>query len=193
MNRFIIDKESALALDQWAIYNPGYVVYSEIYFEKFEVHFLEDDHTTAFLAICERKKDKLIVNLKVDKKLVAQVTVTEDKSGEYDFSLKVSPRDDTVNIEELNKLVKNVVNTVLAANAFLLYGNLTDDNVVKISSKNDDGKAIVFRTFEDKVYAVQTGFRKSPEGVFPVRGHFRKYKDGKIIWVEGYLKGLKDE
>lgn len=30
---------------------------------------------------------------------------------------------------------------------------------------------------------------KSPEGVFSVHGHYRKYKNGKIVWIKEYKKG----
>lgn len=38
-------------------------------------------------------------------------------------------------------------------------------------------------------YAVSSHTHKSPEGIFSVRGHFRKYKSGKVIWIDEYLKG----
>ena len=34
------------------------------------------------------------------------------------------------------------------------------------------------------------GRHRSPEGVFQVRGHFRRYQTGKVIWIDGYLKGV---
>ena len=49
---------------------------------------------------------------------------------------------------------------------------------------------IAFRVFEGKTYAVSTSAHRSPEGIFSVRGHFRRYKDGKVIWIDEYLKGL---
>lgn len=30
---------------------------------------------------------------------------------------------------------------------------------------------------------------KSPEGIFSVRGHYRKYKNGKTVWIKEYKKG----
>ena len=29
----------------------------------------------------------------------------------------------------------------------------------------------------------------SPGGIFSVRGHFRHYKNGKVIWISEYRKG----
>lgn len=32
-------------------------------------------------------------------------------------------------------------------------------------------------------------YHKSPEGIFSVRGHYRKYKNGKTVWIKEYKKG----
>lgn len=37
--------------------------------------------------------------------------------------------------------------------------------------------------------ALPKGSHASPNGVFPVRGHFRHYKSGKVVWIESYQKG----
>lgn len=29
-----------------------------------------------------------------------------------------------------------------------------------------------------------------PEGVFQVRGHFRRYQTGQVVWIDGYMKGI---
>ena len=33
------------------------------------------------------------------------------------------------------------------------------------------------------------GSHSSPQGVFSVRGHYRRYKSGKVIWIAQYTKG----
>ena len=33
------------------------------------------------------------------------------------------------------------------------------------------------------------GSHKSPNGIFSVRGHYRHYKNGKVVWIEEYAKG----
>lgn len=32
--------------------------------------------------------------------------------------------------------------------------------------------------------------KDNPEGVFQVRGHFRRYQTGKVIWIDGFMKGV---
>lgn len=51
-------------------------------------------------------------------------------------------------------------------------------------------KTIVFRPFQNQLYAASVGRHRSPEGVFQVRGHFRRYKTGKVIWIDGFMKGV---
>jgi hypothetical protein len=37
------------------------------------------------------------------------------------------------------------------------------------------------------------GHHSSPAGVFSVRGHYRKYKNGKTVWIAPYTKGTGKE
>ena len=88
-----------------------------------------------------------------------------------------------------------VYNKKMRFNAYLTYANIYEDRPVVILGKNDgEDKVIVFRQFEGKTYAINTTAHRSPEGVFSVRGHFRRYpKTGKVIWIDEYLKGLDKE
>jgi hypothetical protein len=80
------------------------------------------------------------------------------------------------------------------ANAFLMYGNVVNDKEIIAAGRNSGiDKIIVFRPYQGDLYAVPVGHHRSPEGVFEVRGHFRKYKNGKIIWIDSYLKGTDKE
>ena len=57
--------------------------------------------------------------------------------------------------------------------------------------RNQKGnKTIVFRPFQNQLYAASVGHHRSPEGVFQVRGHFRRYQTGKVIWIDGFMKGV---
>lgn len=76
---------------------------------------------------------------------------------------------------------------------YLWYGNFLDRDKREFSAvgKNQKGnKTIVFRPFQDQLYAASVGHHRSPEGVFQVRGHFRRYKTGKVIWIDGFMKGV---
>lgn len=196
-----------MALDKWRIYNPGYVLASQLYFNKFEVHF-KWEYKEWVVAIVEQKKDRIDVAIKQNGKLRISAKVVKTPEGEHDFGVSFSVRDpngkltpdemgdlleESGAMEDIHKSLQFALITILTANAFLIYGNLTDDNCVRIASRNleDNDKMIVFRVFEGKTYAVESKSHRSPEGIFSVRGHFRKYKDGKIVYIDEYLKGIK--
>lgn len=39
------------------------------------------------------------------------------------------------------------------------------------------------------LYVGRCGEHASPKGEFSVRGHYRHYKSGKIVWINEYRKG----
>lgn len=107
-----------------------------------------------------------------------------DTATYYDIIIPYDSTDDTkIKIQLFSGLF-----TII--NAFMFYGNITDDNHLKAIKQNDH---IFFKVYQDKLYAIPTdknSIHKSPEGIFSVRGHFRKYKSGKVVWISEYLKGL---
>ena len=40
-----------------------------------------------------------------------------------------------------------------------------------------------------ELYAAPKGSHASPKGIFSVRGHYRHYKSGKVVWISEYKKG----
>lgn len=83
----------------------------------------------------------------------------------------------------------------LLVNALLLYGNLVDGTSTTVRAKSDeDDKHYFIKEYDNKLYAVSSHTHRSPEGIFSVRGHFRKYKkSGKVIWIDEYLKGTEKD
>lgn len=47
---------------------------------------------------------------------------------------------------------------------------------------------ILTRSGKEPHIAVK-GSHSNPQGMFSVRGHYRKYKSGKVIWIAQYTKG----
>ena len=47
----------------------------------------------------------------------------------------------------------------------------------------------VLRRTERDAQIVRQGSHARPEGTFSVRGHFRHYKNGRVIWIAEYVKG----
>ena len=47
---------------------------------------------------------------------------------------------------------------------------------------------ILHREASEPTIMIQ-GTRNGPRGEFSVRGHFRHYRDGKVVWINQYMKG----
>lgn len=47
----------------------------------------------------------------------------------------------------------------------------------------------IIRHSNGTILAAPRGSHASPTGVFTVRGHFRHYKSGKVVWIAEYRKG----
>lgn len=47
----------------------------------------------------------------------------------------------------------------------------------------------ILRSINGTLSTVPRGSHASPSGIFTVRGHYRHYKSGKVVWVDEYKKG----
>ena len=47
----------------------------------------------------------------------------------------------------------------------------------------------IIRKVNGTILAAPSGSHASPRGIFTVRGHYRHYKSGKVVWVAEYKKG----
>lgn len=47
----------------------------------------------------------------------------------------------------------------------------------------------ILRQMNGTLLAVPRGSHASPSGIFTVRGHYRHYKSGKVVWIAEYRKG----
>lgn len=47
----------------------------------------------------------------------------------------------------------------------------------------------ILRTINGTLLAAPRGSHASPSGIFTVRGHYRHYKSGKVVWIAEYKKG----
>ena len=107
------------------------------------------------------------------------------------------------NTTKLNEEDRQAVLTVyLSAMTLLVFGNSTirkeelsvaknNSKMPKNTVKNKQSKGYTYilnRTGNAPRLTVQ-GTHSSPNGVFGVRGHFRHYKNGNVIWINEYTKG----
>lgn len=59
----------------------------------------------------------------------------------------------------------------------------------KPSSKPKQRTTYILRMDNGTLLAAPSGSHASPRGIFSVRGHYRHYKSGKVVWIAEYKKG----
>ena len=185
-------------LDNWGSENKRLFhingQYHKHYFKKCKVYF--DGENCHYYIYVENKQDytKITLHDTNDKsEMIAKIQMIYVAEEDIDYQLKYSSKTYDVTKDLLN-LIEFVSNGYMLINTFFIYGNIIEDREVVIHSKSQgNNKVFTFRKYNDKIYAVQTTAHKSPEGIFSVRGHFRKYKDGKIVWIDEFLKGVNKE
>ena len=196
MNKIFLDPESWALLKKWEIEHAGLIKASwdRAYFPDMEIRYTH----SGVVAYAEKKKDAWTIRVKTDGQSKFKVRIEKPEEYEHDFRLEYSPIDpgrtkDYIGTkEDIEQTVSFIATSVLNINAFLTYGNAYEERPVVLIGKNEgQKKVIVFRAFEGKNYAVSTSAHRSPEGIFSVRGHFRRYKNGHVIWIDEYLKGIK--
>ena len=198
MHKILIDEEAWAALNQWAAEHPGVIkaCWNRAYLDNMEIRFGKSD----MIAYAQQKKVIWKISLKLDGQVRVKLDITAPEDSEHDFGVHYGlTHPDSFEYSEesltaLSNLAEFAASAVLNINAYLIYGNAYEDRPVILTGKNDGNKkTIVFRLFEGKTYAVATTAHRSPEGIFSVRGHFRRYKSGKVIWIDEYLKGIEKE
>ena len=99
--------------------------------------------------------------------------------------------------------VKSIMTIYASTMALLAYGGETtkpskqavhkSDGSKKSNKKSSKSKptgiTYVLRRDSKNAVIIPHGKHRSPQGTFNVRGHFRHYKDGKVVWIEEYSKG----
>lgn len=102
--------------------------------------------------------------------------------------------------EEYDLFCRMTVNYYTLIMAYMAFGNndrksnyefVTSSPTHHASSKRSKkrGKGITY-IFQKRQYVSKGGHHASPSYEFSVRGHYRKYKSGKTVWIAEYLKGI---
>ena len=196
MYKLYIDETAYSQLRLWAEENRNLVKGAKPYFNKAAIYFKYKKIANIVLIAEKTKvgyKYSLLDESSPAEKLVAKGNIIPDCTGDNDFNLSVKINNMPHFMHEaILDDIKRHATALIHANAFMWYGNITDHKELIAQGKNDKhNKIIVFKEFNDSLYAVPTSYHRSPEGVFEVRGHFRHYeKTGKVIWIDSYLKGV---
>ena len=102
--------------------------------------------------------------------------------------------------------VQSVVTVYASAMALIAFGDDTEREPKKKKSgksnkahnkpskrRKSKGITYILKRSKNEAHIVKQGSHKSPQGIFTVRGHFRHYKNGKVVWIEEYSKGTGDK
>lgn len=207
MYKLYLDQSAYEYLREWSEQYKKYVKDCPPYTRKYKI-ILQDDFLKNLVMYVSSTRYGYKFNIDTPNGLIAKGQILRTPEGINDFAIKFSLAEYTIwyakefgyTVDEfvhkiLGKIIEMYSNAFIMANAFLMYGNVVNDKEIVPTGRNEGfDKVIVFRKHKDKVYAVPTHYHRSPEGVFEVRGHFRHYKDGKLVWIDSYLKGTdKDE
>ena len=197
MYKLFIDKDAFFYLAIWAEKYKRFVLDCPPLVKNFDLYFQIKNDDLIHHMIAQKVYYGYKIRLFEDGKTVIKGRVVRTPNGKNPFNLEYNIINehllpDNVTPIEIGKMLGVYVQGLIHSIAFLMYGNVLGDSEYVAAGRNEeDNKIIVFRKYKDTLYAVPTSIHKSPNGVFSVRGHFRKYKSGKIIWIDEYLKGKK--
>lgn len=190
MNTIYIEESAYSYLREWADKDRLKYSLAEPFFRKCEIRKKDNPEYVLYV---ESKGLERKFSLKINKKLFTKGEFFPTPEGTNDFQLHYKLAKETETGQEQLDVMMTLIISYIHTNAFLWYGNFLDRDKREFSAvgKNQKGdKTIVFRSFQNQLYAASVGHRRSPEGVFQVRGHFRRYKTGKVIWIDGFMKGV---
>lgn len=189
---YFLDKEAYDLLNEWVEENRSKTIYAPYYSKKNSLKLTDKDYSN-FEMLVEATLYGYKFSL-LKKKQIAKGKLTVCSTEKNDFTISF----DLINESELSEKDKVFLSHTItvfltafvSANSFMWFGNLSENKrIIARSSNTRNRKNITFRKFKESLYAVEFRPHKSPEGVFSVRGHFRRYSNGKIIWIDEYLKG----
>lgn len=187
MTHFYLDKEAYEYLCEWAEEYKTAVKYSPAFYQKVQVHL----HGTDLKFYIESKRYGLRFSLLDEDGQIIKGKLLHYPDSESDYDLEFSTAERADNETHIH-IMQVFCTAYVQANCFMWYGNVCESKEYVASGKTvNEDKVITFRKYKGEVYAVNAGHHRSPEGVFSVRGHFRKYQSGKVIWIDEYLKGIK--
>lgn len=194
MTTYIIDEEAYLLLNEFSEQYKTATKYCPYFDKKSKVKLKGyDDYTFVSEAVKTGYKFALLG----PEKQAVKGKILVDETGTNDFSLKFDITDDRFfkDEEEFNVIVQIMqvfCTAFVEVNCFMWYGNFVENRKLQAAGRNEENnKIITLRKYKDKIYAVPLSHHRSPEGVFSVRGHFRHYQDGKVIWIDEFLKGVE--
>lgn len=147
---------------------------------------------------CIRDGDIIKINVSLNERPFGKLIAHTLPSGYYKVDDKTTKN---LNMDEIQSIMTTYASTM----ALLAYGNeitrparqishrtennKPSSNKKKLKKSKSSGITYVLRRDSKTAAIMPHGKHRSPQGTFNVRGHFRHYKDGKVVWIEEYSKG----
>lgn len=151
---------------------------------------------------CIRDGDIIKINVSLNERPFGKLIAHTLPSGYYKVDDKTTKN---LNMDEIQSIMTTYASTM----ALLAYGNEITRPAKQISRRTETNKpnpnkkkpkkskssgiTYVLRRDSKTAAIMPHGKHRSPQGTFNVRGHFRHYRDGKIVWIEEYSKGHGDK
>ena len=158
------------------------------------------------ICTCVRNGNIINVGVTLNGKHFGKIVAEYLNSGLYRVDEKCTSKIFTTD------MIQSIMTVYASTMALLAYGNETTKPSKQIIHKSDDSKpkdnkknkkkqskskpsgiTYVLRRDSKNAVIIPHGKHRSPQGTFNVRGHFRHYRDGKIVWIEEYSKGRGDK
>lgn len=147
---------------------------------------------------CIRDGEIIKINISLNERPYGKLIANILPSGFYEVDDRT-----TENLDM--EAIQSIMTTYASTMALLAYGNeitkptkrtyhkadvdKKKPNKKKPKKSKSSGITYVLRRDSKTAVIIPHGKHRSPQGTFNVRGHFRHYKDGKIVWIEEYSKG----
>lgn len=197
MDKVIFKIKDVDALLEWRDNHPDLVRSLPMPLKALE--FIFPESSWSFKAI--REKEFITFHPALHGKPVGKMKLRVCPGGK----LAMVKRDNILNGED----VETIITVYCSTMALMVYGNgsrvVETTPSLTVSQKptearesvsgNKKGKdtrngvTYILRATRDGVAAIPQGSHASPSREFSVRGHFRHYKSGKVVWVDEYRKG----
>lgn len=155
------------------------------------------------ICTCVRNGNIINVGVTLNGKHFGKIVAEYLNSGLYRVDEKCTSKIFTTD------MIQSIMTVYASTMALLAYGNEITKPAKQVDRKPTDNKhkpakkkskkskssgiTYVLRRDSKTAAIMPHGKHRSPQGTFNVRGHFRHYKDGKVVWIEEYSKGRGDK
>lgn len=195
MDKIVLSNDDLNFLLEWRDKNADLVRTSACPLKKVKIVAPE----TGITLTCIRSERELTVSITQHGKSKGKLTFEVMPFGMYRLAksnTNIYSEDD----------IQSVVTVYASTMALIAFGDGTEREPKKKRSNRTEkashkpskqrkanGITYILRRSKNEAHIVKQGSHRSPQGTFTVRGHFRHYRNGKVVWIDEYAKGTGDK